>query len=77
MAIGKEFKDPEPKDKELKSGRIPIENPSQSIRRDALTEDEVWLMCCIALSEEDTDLDVQLLILKNLSKYVKNTLMEE
>ena len=46
MAIGKDM-----------NSRVKLENSSQSIRRDALTEEEVWLMCCVALSEKDTDLE--------------------
>ena len=46
MAIGK-----------ARNAREPIKNPSQSIRRDALTEQEVWLMCCVALSDEGAGLD--------------------
>lgn len=47
MAIGKEL-----------NARKKIKAPSQSIRRDALTEEEMWLMCSVALSEKDADLDV-------------------
>ena len=46
MAIGKEQKT-----------RKPLGKPSNSIRRDALTEEEVWLMCCVALSEDDANLE--------------------
>lgn len=37
--------------------RKKVSIPSQTIRRDALTEDEVWMMCGVALAEEGT-LDV-------------------
>ena len=47
MAIGKG----------LDSSR-PLKSPSKTIRRDALTEKEVWLMCSVALSEDNADLDM-------------------
>ncbi|MDA7990634.1 MAG: hypothetical protein MPK30_05995 [Gammaproteobacteria bacterium] len=46
MAIGKE-----------KNNRVKLKSESNSIRRDALTEREMWLMCSVALDEEK-DLDV-------------------
>ena len=46
MAIGMEQKN-----------REKIKKPSDSIRRDALTEKEVWMMCSVALAE-DSRLDV-------------------
>ena len=41
MAIGVEQKN-----------REKVKKPSDSIRRDALTEKEVWMMCSVALAEE-------------------------
>lgn len=32
------------------NNREPIKTPSDSIRRDALEEKEVWMMCCVALA---------------------------
>lgn len=46
MAIGK-----------AQNSRKKIHSPSNSIKSDALTEDELWLMCCVALSEDDADID--------------------
>ena len=47
MAIGKE-----------QNNRVKVKKPSQTIRCDALHEEEVWLMCSVVLAEEGTDLDV-------------------
>ena len=47
MAIGKEL-----------NTKKPLKKPSQSIRRDALNEEEIWLMCCVGLSEDDANLDI-------------------
>lgn len=33
--------------------RKPMKNASKSIRRDALIEEEVWMMCSVALAEEN------------------------
>ena len=44
MAIGK-----------MHNAKKVIKTPSQSIRRDALNEQEAWLMCCVALSDDDDD----------------------
>ena len=46
MAIGK-----------MRNAKKAIRSPSQSIRRDALDEQEVWLMCCVALSDDDAGLN--------------------
>ncbi len=46
MAIGKK-----------RDAKESIKTPSQSIRRDALNEQEVWLMCCVALSDNDAGLE--------------------
>ena len=46
--------------------RQKLARPSQTIRRDALTEMEVWIMCSVALAEEHT-LDV----LANPSKMIR------
>lgn len=55
MAIGKE-----------KRIRTKLKSPSNTIRRDALTEKEVWLMCSVALAEEEN-----LEVLGDPSKVVK------
>lgn len=36
------------------NNREKVKKPSDSIRRDALTEKEVWMMCSVALAEEST-----------------------
>ena len=46
MAIGKEL-----------DAKKPLKEPSQTIRCDALREEEVWLMCCVGLSEDNASLD--------------------
>lgn len=46
MAIGKSM-----------NNRVKVKMQSNSIRRDALTEEETWMMCSIALAEEDAGLD--------------------
>ena len=46
MAIGKEL-----------DAKKSLKKPSQTIRCDALLEEEVWLMCCVGLSEDDASLD--------------------
>ncbi len=46
--------------------RKKLKRPSQTLRRDALTEIEVWMMCSVALAEERT-LDV----LANPSRVIK------
>lgn len=46
MAIGKSM-----------GARVPIKKASMSIRCDAIREDEVWMMCSVALSDEN-NLDV-------------------
>lgn len=47
MAIGKQ------------SGiRTKLENKSRTMPRNALTEDEIWLMTCVAFTEKDGDLKV-------------------
>ena len=56
MAIGK-----------TANNRIKLKSPSNSIRRDALTERETWQMCSIVLSEKDAGLET-LADSKNLVK---------
>ena len=47
MAIGKES-----------NTRMKLKKPSNSIRCDALTEQEVWMMCAVVMSEDAADLNV-------------------
>jgi len=38
--------------------RTPLKKKSQSMPTNALTEEEIWMMTCVALSEPNADLDI-------------------